>query len=120
MQISVNFLTPGQQMIWAVDADTGRDLVCKSDLPRIDTTASCNLYITQPNGTVYSQAGTLEHAGSNILGDEPRWIYWHTVFRFSDIPFTNTGLLLACITYTLNGKTITSLPFYLAVERSIS
>ena len=250
MQVSVNFFTPGPQLIYAVNKDTGRDLMCLSDIKWFPAAATCKLYMVPADkigfhsdnkfdistaqayaypsygltpsidydagiikitgtynrsnatagfqivsqGSVQGQAGDVircydknadalayfnganpvrwtnsstykgfaidlknlslnaqvdiqfrvgvfgrgvtppaeyepyfkptEVAGSNIhmgganAGDL-HLSSWRTAFKFEDIPFTQEGLHAACVEVTDSGKTITSLPFYLAVERSI-
>lgn len=247
MQVSVNFFTPGPQLIYAVNEDTGRDLYCLTDLVWVPTAATCKLFYdngvpgknklklvesemiatgwyrvfpnplkrfnlspgqytisaqsnfgagtkngvavwftntstggntisylanysfgssylantftaTQtecdadyicfafraaggsyaiieaaqvmleegPSPTAYEPytGGIIELPGTNIhMGNTGAGDYhtqtWRTAFKFEDIPFTREGLHAACVEVTDGGKTITSLPFYLAVERSI-
>lgn len=118
MQVSVNFFTPGPQLIYAVNEDTGRDLYCLTDVVWLKTAATVKLFLKQPDGTVYSQSGTNIHMGNTGAADY-HTNTWRTALKFENIPFTQQGLHAACVEVVEDGKTITSLPFYLAVERSI-
>lgn len=120
MQVAVNFFTPGVQKIYAVNEDTGRDLRCFADEKWFPATATCKLYVAPvgSSGLKTEVVGSNVHVGNLGPGDLVSEV-WKTAFIFQNIPFSQDGLHEACVEVTQDGKTITSLPFYLEVERSI-
>lgn len=121
MQVAVNFYTPGPQKIYAVNEDTGLDLRCLADERWFPAAATCKLFLAPvgSTGPKTEVTGTNVHVGNIGPGDLISTV-WKTAFMFQNIPFTAEGLHEACVEVTQDGKTITSLPFYLMVERSIS
>lgn len=121
MQVAVNFYTPGPQKIYAVNEDTGRDLRCLSDERWFPAAATCKLYYAPvgSTGPKTEIVGSNVHVGNTGPGDLVSFI-WKTAFMFQGLAFSQDGLHEACVEVTQDGKTLTSLPFYLMVERSIS
>lgn len=109
MIIKCYFSAPSEMPIYSVDGDT-RDLIAFPDGAVFENGASAVLHLIGENGTE-EIAGTVHTYGSALLGNLRSEIVFDE--------FTTTEDKSCCVEVTEDGKTITSFPFGLKIERSL-